>query len=95
MNDPCAGCGHCCSTQGTPPFSWHSDDVPPRHLKWNTSEHAFRYDDELPCLWFDIEARRCKHYEYRPLACRTAVVPGDKVCGEFRTRNGLIPLQII
>ena len=23
-----------------------------------------------PCVWFDHESRRCKHYEHRPRVCR-------------------------
>jgi len=23
-----------------------------------------------PCAWYDTEARRCKHYEWRPATCR-------------------------
>lgn len=43
-----------------------------------------RAEHAVPCLWFDTEAKRCRHYEHRPEACREAVVPGDEHCNEFR-----------
>ena len=47
-----------------------------------------------PCLWLD-NAGRCRHYEFRPTACREAVVPGDESCLEFRaTAHNRIPLDL-
>lgn len=36
----------------------------------------------IPCLWFDTETRRCKHYEHRPSTCRDPEVmaPGNDAC---------------
>lgn len=85
----CDGCGLCCSTQGTPPFTYLEGDSPPHNLKWDILEHADRYDQSLPCIWYDTETKRCVHYEHRPEACRTAVVPGDEYCLEFRKKGGL------
>jgi Fe-S-cluster containining protein len=38
----------------------------------------------LPCLWLDQQAGRCRHYQFRPEACRESVVPGDESCLAFR-----------
>jgi Fe-S-cluster containining protein len=34
--------------------------------------------DGSPCIWYDPERRRCRHYEYRPVLCRDEVKPGDR-----------------
>ncbi len=47
------------------------------------------YRGDQPCMWLDLETRRCKHYEYRPDACRFAVVPGDEACRRQRRRLGI------
>jgi uncharacterized protein len=41
---------------------------------------------EGPCIWLDMETRRCKHYEHRPDVCREAVELGDGYCFEWRRR---------
>ena len=93
--DPCAGCGLCCAEQGTPPFTRFGDDRPPPELDWDVETHAGRYDEGLPCLWYDTTTKRCRHYEHRPQACREAVVPGDEICNGFRADGGLIPLPTL
>ena len=45
-----------------------------------------------PCLWYDQETRRCKHYEYRPLACREFEVGGDD-CHDARRRAGMTAVR--
>ena len=25
---------------------------------------------EMPCIWFDLQTRQCRHYEHRPRICR-------------------------
>ncbi len=47
--------------------------------------------DGAPCIWFDAEARRCKHYEHRPQLCRDAVKPGDDACRADRIACGIDP----
>jgi Fe-S-cluster containining protein len=83
----CDDCGACCETQGTPPFARTPDDRPPPELDWDRLAHRWRYDQSLPCLWYDPTTRRCRHYEFRPLACREAVVPGDENCLRFRAER--------
>jgi len=94
-DDPCGGCGLCCAEQGTPPFTRCDDDCPPPELEWDVETHAGRYDDGLPCLWYDTEDKRCRHYDHRPQACREAVVPGDESCDGFRVGGGLLPLGVV
>ena len=36
------------------------------------------------CIWFNVETRRCSHYEHRPSICREEVVPGDEGCLTWR-----------
>lgn len=36
-----------------------------------------RCDSGLPCIWYDIAAKRCGHYEFRPQACREFEVGGE------------------
>lgn len=59
-------------------------DKPPPELEWDIDEHAFRYDQGLPCLWYDAETRQCKHYEHRPEVCREFEMGGDD-CLEMRS----------
>jgi hypothetical protein len=39
--------------------------------------------DGLPCLWLDLETRRCRHYEWRPDVCRLFEV-GCGPCLDWR-----------
>ncbi len=36
-----------------------------------------------PCVWYDIETKRCKHHESRPRVCRDFRV-GSKGCRDWR-----------
>ena len=47
---------------------------------------------EEPCFWFDLETRKCKHYEYRPTACREFEVGGD-YCLNVRKKCGIDPAE--
>jgi uncharacterized protein len=44
--------------------------------------------DGGPCLWLDVETRRCRHYEYRPAPCRALPVGGAD-CLTWRAEAGL------
>jgi Fe-S-cluster containining protein len=85
------GCGLCCAEQGTPPMLMDEYHALPSALQWDREAHGDRWSDSLPCLWFDAEAKRCKHYEHRPLTCRE-FAPGEEGCGLFRRVAGLEPL---
>lgn len=39
--------------------------------------------DDLPCLWYDEETKRCRHHEHRPTICREFEV-GEEACVEWR-----------
>jgi Fe-S-cluster containining protein len=41
-----------------------------------------------PCLWYDPETAGCRHYEYRPRACRAFAV-GSPDCRDARRRAGI------
>jgi Fe-S-cluster containining protein len=41
-----------------------------------------------PCVWFEAETGRCRHYEYRPLACREFELGGQD-CQDARRRAGI------
>jgi Fe-S-cluster containining protein len=38
---------------------------------------------DLPCLWYDAAAKRCRHHEHRPAVCREFEVGGED-CLRFR-----------
>jgi Fe-S-cluster containining protein len=42
-----------------------------------------------PCLWFDPQTRRCRHYEHRPQACRVFEI-GSHDCHGARRRAGVV-----
>ena len=48
---------------------------------------------ECPCLWYDSQSQRCKHYEHRPSVCRS-FEPGEDGCNIFRDEIGLVALTI-
>lgn len=47
-----------------------------------------------PCVWLDLETKRCIHYEHRPKTCRVMVSPGDPVCRASRN-HFRIPLPTV
>jgi hypothetical protein len=47
-----------------------------------------RGDQELPCIWLDLETNRCKHYKHRPQVCRDFEERSDG-CLDHRQRLGL------
>lgn len=49
----------------------------------------------IPCLWYDSDSKKCKHYEWRPETCRDSEVmaPGNEAC--LATRRAFrIPLPL-
>lgn len=85
----CENCGACCDRQGTPPMLWEEFVALPGHLRWDRDAHAARYDQGLPCIWFDTDKKSCKHYEYRPKTCREFRL-GGPTCRAFRQEKGLL-----
>ncbi|QDT07700.1 Flagellin N-methylase [Rubripirellula lacrimiformis] len=45
-----------------------------------------------PCVWLDLESRRCKHHEARPSVCRDFRV-GSKGCQDWRHAYGIVAPQ--
>lgn len=95
--ESCSGCGVCCMHMGYPAFMdpvTGSYDAG----YWNAMPEALREEliavikayqsppaGELdgPCVWFDMETRRCRHHEYRPRVCRDFEI-GSKGCRDWR-----------
>lgn len=81
----CTDCGACCRRNGSPVVVYNSglntagghpyrpEDLPP-HLLAEIDEHflGLRRGQEPggACLWYDAKTARCRHYEWRPPACR-------------------------
>lgn len=102
----CDGCGACCQVVTHPPFysvfhdlgeeAWERLKRERRDLILEivADDRARRQAGEplsgTPCLWYDAETRRCRHYDYRPLACREFAV-GDDDCRDARRRAGIDP----
>jgi len=43
---------------------------------------------DQPCIWLDLETRKCKHYEHRPSICRDMEMGGD-ACRAWRKDAGM------
>ncbi len=43
-----------------------------------------RRGEPNPCVWLDLQTRRCRWYACRPRACREDIVPGDRSCRVWR-----------
>jgi Fe-S-cluster containining protein len=87
----CDNCGACCQYMGAVPTSllarvgfipidgckplpeWLETELR-ADLEW--VKRTKRSDDE-PCIWFDHETGRCKHYEFRPVCCRDFELGGE------------------
>ncbi len=100
----CDGCGVCCLVVTHPPFysvfgefgeeAWERLKRERRDLILEivVDHRACREEGRplvgTPCLWYDQETRRCRNYDYRPLACREFDVGGED-CLDARRRAGL------
>lgn len=49
------------------------------------------HQGDQPCLWYDRQRKRCKHYEHRPSICRDALQPGDESCRAWRQQYRVKP----
>lgn len=69
---------------------WHSL---PEDLKseWEAYVHGYQIPDygsepetfDGPCIWLDLETRRCQHHEHRPRVCREFEV-ASTTCRQWR-----------
>ena len=95
--DDCQGCGVCCMHMGYPAFLTGNDQQPaedawtrlPDHLRSELQEVIENYQApepgqlDGPCVWLDLETRRCIHHTFRPRVCRDFSV-GSRGCIEWR-----------
>jgi Fe-S-cluster containining protein len=102
--ESCDGCGACCRVVTLPPFRRDFDEGGEdawERLRWERADLLAELLDAdrarrtagspsygTPCLWFDAETGRCRHYEYRPHACR-AFTLGGRDCRDARRRAGI------
>jgi Fe-S-cluster containining protein len=49
-----------------------------------------RYNESLPCLWYDEQTKGCRFYEHRPQVCREFEI-GSHSCLGWRASVGLGP----
>jgi Fe-S-cluster containining protein len=100
----CDGCGACCLVVTAPPFyhvfgelgeeAWDrlARERPAILAELQADYQARRASGGpffgTPCLWFDAQSRRCRHYDYRPLACREFEIGGPDCC-DARRRAGV------
>lgn len=90
----CDSCGACCLGQEALPLDNYQGTPPPALLaEIAAMRERFNRDgwpgNGEPCVWYDAETRRCKHYEHRPDVCRDTVKPGDDDCRRIRRKAGV------
>ncbi|MHC5539598.1 YkgJ family cysteine cluster protein [Singulisphaera rosea] len=102
--ESCEGCGACCRVVTQPPFVRRLDgegEEAWERLRWDHPELLAAILEQererkqsgapsfgTPCLWFDATLGRCRHYDYRPRACREFALGGVD-CHDARRRAGL------
>ena len=85
----CGGCGACCLHVSAPPFTAAEH----AHLPaWARAEVVGARDaiegNSGSCVWFDMEAKNCRHHTIRPLVCRDFAVGGE-ACHLLRTHYAI------
>ena len=91
----CAGCGVCCMHMATPPFDTAEEAELPDSVKADLAavresrrwQYLVNGTDYVPCGWFDMVSRQCRHYEHRPSVCREFEV-GGTYCVNLRIDAG-------
>lgn len=81
----CDNCGACCI--GTLVELRFGDMIPPELTEEIEGKTYLRRIDGH-CILLDMETRRCKDYEHRPVTCRN-FERGGGTCGYFRHRAGM------
>lgn len=88
----CDSCGACCIRTPVPPFQPGEEEslnVPAEWLKPVQERIAADQQfDLIACVWLDPESRRCRHYDFRPQACRDFEINSD-LCRLSRWDEGL------
>lgn len=80
----CNDCGACCMEISSPPFLPDELNELPVDLREDYLAQCEKIewdDDERPCFWFDVESKRCRHYENRPEVCQEFEVGCDACHG--------------
>jgi uncharacterized protein len=92
MIETCDHCGACCMSTPVPPFEPGEEGafaIPAEAMELIARRIAEdRHFERLPCVWFDLQSRRCRHYEMRPSACRRFEINSD-LCRLSRWDEGL------
>lgn len=102
--ESCDGCGACCRVVTAPPFRRVFDEAGEdawERLRWDRPDLMAELNADsrargasggpffgTPCLWYDAETARCRHYDYRPRVCREFAVAGPD-CRDARRRAGV------
>lgn len=102
--ESCDGCGACCRVVALPPFvrefggegeeawerlRWDRPDLRAGFLEAEAARKASGGPSfGTPCLWYDGATGRCRHYDFRPRACRAFEVGGVD-CRGARRRAGV------
>ncbi|MFA7681690.1 MAG: YkgJ family cysteine cluster protein [Candidatus Peribacteraceae bacterium] len=91
--DSCENCGACCIAASRLPIKPHEVEALPQDLRDEVkallSQPGLNDDPSTDCMWFDIQEKKCQHYEYRPEACRNFKKGGD-TCKKIREYIGVI-----
>ena len=90
--ESCNNCAACCRRTPIPPFQ------PGEEARWNVPDwmlesvhDRIRRDEQfelLACVWLDPQTLRCRHYEFRPQACRDFEI-GSLLCRLSRDDEGV------
>jgi Fe-S-cluster containining protein len=93
----CKKCGACCRWQGSPPVMPDELRAWPQELQdiWEAIfivTGGARFDDELPCFFWDSINKTCRIYQVRPGICRE-FEPGGEGCTTWREKARLAQVQ--
>lgn len=85
----CGGCGACCLHVSSPPFTVDEHAHLPAWARADVDSAGDAAGGNVgPCVWFDVDARTCRHHTIRPLVCRDFAVGGE-ACHLLRTHNAI------
>ena len=99
--ESCDGCGLCCEGIGSPVLLYAARPGLPEPHPFRPAQLPKELAEEIDahfagltrgqesqerCLWFDTQARACRHYEFRPQVCRDYEL-GGRACLQ-RRREG-------
>lgn len=96
----CDDCGVCCMHMAAPPYDEEEVEMlrawrPHVYADFRAAEETralqFRATgvDQIPCGFFDMVTRRCRHHEHKPDICARYVVGDPWGCLEQRREAGL------